>query len=100
MTQPIPVDKAHNEFLQVAATAGLLGLAAYVWLFSSYFRNSYSSGRWTLVALSAGVLSYILQLQTIFTTLTTSVTFWAVLGVSAAVMRLPDKPGRGGVHPE
>jgi len=71
-----------------------------MWLFAAYFRNSYNSGRWTLVALSAGVLTYILQLQTIFTILTTSVTFWAVLGVSAALMRLPDRSGRGGVHPQ
>lgn len=26
------IDKAHNEFLQAAATTGLLGLAAYLWV--------------------------------------------------------------------
>ncbi len=31
------VDKTHNETLQVAATTGLLGLAAYLWIFVSYF---------------------------------------------------------------
>ncbi len=84
------IDKAHNEFLQVAATTGLLGLAAYFWIFASYFRNAYRSGGWPLLALSGGVLAYILQLQTAFTTIATGVTFWAVLGVSVAIMRLQD----------
>jgi len=98
--QPVLVVKAQNELLQVLATTGALGLAAYVWIFFAYFRNAYRCGGWALIALSGGMLAYILQLQTIFTTLTTSVTFWAVLGVSAAVMRLPDRSGRGGVQPE
>ncbi|MBA2345531.1 MAG: O-antigen ligase family protein, partial [Rubrobacter sp.] len=82
------VDKAHNEFVQVAATTGLLGLAAYLWIFVSYFRNSYKSGGWPLLALSGGVLAYILQLMTWVTTITTGVTFWAILGVSVAIMRI------------
>lgn len=64
------IDKAHNEFLQVAATTGLLGLAAYLWVFVSYFRHAYRSGGWTLLALSGGVLAYMLQLQTTFTVAT------------------------------
>jgi O-antigen ligase len=84
------IDKAHNEFLQVAATTGLLGLAAYLWIFVSYFRNAYRSGGWPLLALSGGVLAYILQLQTVFTTMAFGITFWAVLGVSVAVMRIQD----------
>jgi len=82
------IDKAHNEFVQVAATTGLLGLAAYIWILISYFRKSYKSGGWPLLALSGGVLAYILQLMTWNTTLTTGVTFWAILGVSVAIMRL------------
>ena len=82
------IDKAHNEFLQVAATTGLLGLAAYLWLFVSYFRKAYRSGGWELLALSGGVLAYILQLQTAFTTIVPGVIFWAMLGLSVAIMRL------------
>lgn len=51
-----------NVLLQVAATTGLLGLAAYLWVFVSYFRNACRSGGWPLLALSGGVLVYILQL--------------------------------------
>jgi O-antigen ligase len=91
------VDKAHNEFLQVAATTGLLGLAAYLWVFVSYFRNAYRSGGWPLLALSGGVLAYILQLQTAFTTIATGVTFWAILGVSVAVMRIQEAESKTAV---
>jgi putative inorganic carbon (HCO3(-)) transporter len=87
------VDKAHNELLQVAATTGLLGLAAYLWIFVSYFRHAYKSGGWPLLALSGGMLAYILQLQTAFTTIATGVTFWAILGVSVAIMRLQQTSG-------
>jgi O-antigen ligase len=86
------IDKAHNELLQVAATTGLLGLAAYLWIFVSYFRNAYRSGGWPLLALSGGVLAYIIQLQTAFPTIATGVTFWAILGASVAIMRLQDDP--------
>lgn len=89
--KPDTVDKAHNELLQITATTGLLGLAGYLWILVSYFRRSYRSGGWPLVALSGGVLAYILQLQTAFSTIATGVTFWAVLGVSVAVMRLQEQ---------
>ena len=85
------IDKAHNELLQVAATTGLLGLGAYLWIFVSYFRGTYRRGGWVLLALSGGVLAYILELQTGFTTIANGVTFWAILGVSVAVMRILDR---------
>jgi O-antigen ligase len=94
-----PIDKAHNEFLQVAATTGLLGLGAYLWIFVSYFRNAYRSGGWPLLALSGGVLAYILQLQTAFTTIATGVTFWAILGVSVAIMRIRERETTPGEQP-
>jgi hypothetical protein len=74
--------------LQVAATTGFLGLAAYLWIFISYFRHAYRSEGWPLLALSGGVLAYILQLQTAFTTIATGMTFWAILGVSVAIMQI------------
>lgn len=87
------VDKAHNELLQVAATTGLLGLAAYLWVLTSYFRSAYQSGGWPIIALSGGAMAYVLQLQTAFTTISTGVTFWTVLGISVAIMRLQEREG-------
>lgn len=82
------VDRAHNDFLHTAATTGLLGLAAYLWVLVSYFRNAYASGGWTLTALAGGVFAYVVQLQTAFPSLPSSVAFWGILGASVAVMRL------------
>ena len=101
------LDKPHNDLLQVAATTGLLGLAAYLWVLVSYFRGAYRRGGWPMIALSGGVLAYILQLQTSFPDLNTNVAFWGLLGASAAVMRLhdlkqqgedPETPGAGSVE--
>ena len=47
-----------------------------------------------MLALSGGVLAYILQLQTWVTTITTGVTFWAILGVSVAIMRIQSREGK------
>jgi putative inorganic carbon (HCO3(-)) transporter len=88
------VDKAHNQLLQVAATTGLLGLAAYLWVFASYFLNVYRRGGWALLALSGGVLAYVLQIQTSISTIVDDVALWTILGASVAVMRLQDLRGR------
>lgn len=85
------VDRAHNDLLQVAATTGLLGLAAYIWILISYFRNAYRRGGWPLIALSGGLLAYIFQIQTSFPTAATNVAFWGLLGASVAIMRLQDQ---------
>ncbi len=93
------VDRAHNQLLQVAATTGLLGLAAYLWVFVSYFRNVYRRGGWPLIALSGGVLAYFLQLQTGIDAIDTSVVFWAILGVSVALMRIHDREEHSSSEP-
>ena len=85
------VDRAHNDLLQVAATSGFAGLAAYIWILISYFRNVYRRGGWPLIALSGGLLAYIFQIQTSFPTAATNVAFWGLLGASVAIMRLQDR---------
>lgn len=85
------LDRAHNDTLQIAATTGLLGLVAYVWIFVSYFSNAYRRGGWPLVAFSGGLLAYILQLQLSFPSASSNVAFWGLLGSSVAIMRLQDR---------
>jgi O-antigen ligase len=85
------VDRAHNDFLQIAATTGLLGLAAYVWILVSYFFNAYQRGGWPVIALSGGLLAYIFQLQLAFPTVASNVAFWGLLGSAVAIMRLQDQ---------
>ena len=97
------VDRAHNHALQLAATTGLLGLAAYLWVLVSFFRNAYKRNGWILTALSGAVLAYVIQLQTAFPSVVTDVAFWGVLGSSVAVMRLLNRereelPEEDGAH--
>ncbi len=47
-----------------------------------------------MLALSGGVLAYTLQLQTAFTAIATGVTFWTILDVSVAIMRLQKRDGK------
>jgi O-antigen ligase len=37
----VPYDHAHNTYLQIAVELGLLGLAAFLWLFGSVFYNGF-----------------------------------------------------------
>lgn len=92
------LDRVHNHTLQLAATTGFLGLAAYLGVLISFFRNAYRRGGWVLVALSGAVLAYVIQLQTAFPSVATDVAFWGILGSSVAVMRFRD--GESGEFPE
>lgn len=84
------LDRAHNHAVQLAATTGFLGLAAYLWVLVSFFRNAYRRSGWILAALSGAVLAYVIQLQTAFPSVATDVAFWGILGASVALMRLHD----------
>ena len=37
----VPYDHAHNTYLQIAVELGLVGLAAFLWLFGSVFYNGF-----------------------------------------------------------
>ncbi len=88
------IDKAHNESFRPRRPRGFWVSPHTYGSWFSYFRHAYRSGGWPLLALSGGVLAYILQLQTWFTTIATGVTFWAILGVSVAIMRLQERDGK------
>jgi O-antigen ligase len=80
------VDKAHAEVLQVAATQGLIGLAAYG-LILAVFVRAFWRGRerpWA-VATFAALTAYQVTLQLNFTALAAALPFWVV---AAAAMEL------------
>ena len=72
-----PVDKAHAESLQVAATQGLIGLAAYVLVLAAFVR-AFWRGRQSAgaVAIFAGLVAYQVTLQLNFSALAASFPFW------------------------
>jgi len=80
------IDKAHAETLQVAATQGLVGLAAYAWLLAAmagaFWRGRRLPGAYAVLG---ACLAYEATLQVNFTALGAALPFWIV---AAAAMHL------------
>ena len=80
------VDKTHSEILQVAATQGLLGAAAYLWILLSvalaFWRGRRNQGA---AAAFAGVVAYQLWAQANFSWVPAAVPYWIFLGAAVAV---------------
>ena len=71
------VDKAHAESLQVAATQGLVGLAAYALVLVAFVRAFWKGRqREGAVAIFAGWVAYEVTLQLNFSALAASLPFW------------------------
>lgn len=89
------VDRPHNDLLQQAIAAGVVGLAAYVWLWAALLRTAWvaaraGTGAWTS-ALSAGLLgglaAYLVQLQLAFSYVSVAPVLWVLIGVLLALDR-------------
>lgn len=81
---------AHNEFLQVAGTTGLIGLAAYFWLWVAFIGEAWRASRqskgeeklfWS--GLLASGVALLIYNQFHFSVLSTSLLFWLYLGMLA-----------------
>jgi O-antigen ligase len=71
------VDKAHAETLQVAATQGLVGLAAYLYLLAAFVRAFWRGRRLEgAVLVFAGWAAYQVTLQLNFSALAAAFPFW------------------------
>jgi hypothetical protein len=71
------VDKAHAESLQVAATQGLVGLAAYALVLAAFVRAFWKGRqREGAIAIFAGWVAYEATLQLNFSALAASLPFW------------------------
>jgi O-antigen ligase len=74
------IDKAHAETLQVAATQGLLGLAAYAWILVAFGRSFWAGRRSPgAVAVFAAFVAYQATIQLNFTALSSAFPFWIVV---------------------
>jgi len=81
---------AHNEFLQVASTTGLIGLTAYLWLWLTFIveawrasRQSIGEGKLFWSGLLASGVALLIYNQFHFSVLSTSLLFWLYLGLLA-----------------
>lgn len=83
--QPVP-DKAHNEFLQQAATVGLLGSMTFVWLVLFILMKIYYSRNSLLTTtLGAAVVAYSVQATFNFFQVSTAPLFWLLAGMAVAL---------------
>ncbi len=85
------IDKAHNEFLQVGATTGLLGLTAYLLILLMFFYAAIDSlkaasddSHCLLVGLVAGCLAYVVSVQFSFSQVEVSSIFWIIMAATIA----------------
>jgi putative inorganic carbon (HCO3(-)) transporter len=78
-------DKPHQDALGVAASQGVIGLLAYIWILVAFVR-AFWKGRFQrgAVALFAGWVAYVVSIQADFSWIPTSVPFW--LFAAAAIV--------------
>jgi O-antigen ligase len=88
------IDKAHAETLQLAATQGLLGLAAYLWLLVAFGRAFWAGRRSPgAVAVFAAVVAYQVTIQLNFTALASAFPFW-IVAAAGMLTRGAARPSR------
>ena len=92
-TPGVPIDKAHSDVLQVAATQGLIGVATYAWLlatlFTAFWRGRRNEGA---SAMLGAVVAYLLAVQFNFSWIPAALPFWIFTAAAVATWcpSLPD----------
>ncbi|MDR7434489.1 MAG: O-antigen ligase family protein [Armatimonadota bacterium] len=87
------VDRAHNDFLHVAASTGLIGLASYIWVLVRFFRVVFQSIRgspWSefhplLIGSLGGAVGYLATLQFHFSVIDAAPVFWSTVGLASGL---------------
>jgi O-antigen ligase len=80
-----PIDKAHAELLQVAATQGLVGVVTYVFLLVAFVRAFWRAARLDqAVLVVAGWIGYQVSVQLNFTALASALPFWIFAAAAMA----------------
>jgi O-antigen ligase len=81
-----PIDKAHLELLQVAATQGVIGVAAHVFLLAAFLRTFWRARRIDqAVFVFGGWMAYQVAVQLNFTALASALPFWIFAAVAMAL---------------
>ncbi len=95
----IGTDKAHNDFLDVAVTRGVMGLLIYLWVLSTLAwiflktcRNLTGDNRILFVCLGACELGYLVQNQFNFGLICIMSLFWSSMGMMMVVGGLAIRP--------
>ena len=96
------IDVAHNDVLQVAVNMGLLGLAAYLWIWVTVIRAARGAARASAppvgaeaAGILAGLIAYAVWLQFLWSHIGDANVFWVVAGVAVSLSRTAREPGAG-----
>lgn len=89
------VDRAHNLWLDLGMSAGLLGILTFTAVLAAFIRMAWRAlraacDRWTAAAwtaLLAAVTGHLVDLQVSFDVTATAATFWLMLALAAALGR-------------
>jgi len=99
---PVVIDVAHNDLLQVAVNMGLLGLAAYLWIWLTAVRAAHGAARgfpfpvgFETVGILAGLTAYFVWLQFLWSHIGDTNVFWVVAGIAVSLRRAARDPGAG-----
>jgi O-Antigen ligase len=80
-----PIDKAHLELLQVAATQGVIGVAAYLFILVAFLRMFWRARKIDhAVPIAAGWIAYQVSVQLNFTALASALPFWIFAAAAVA----------------
>lgn len=88
---PLVIDKAHNDTLDLAMSAGVLGVAALWWVLVSAARRAWEGIRGggalqiPTIGLLAAAAGYWIDVQWHFSTVSVAPVFWSVLGAAAGL---------------
>lgn len=95
------IDVAHNDILQVAVNTGLLGLAAYLWIWATVIRSLHRAARGAsspvgpeAAGILAGLVAYFVWLQFLWSHIGDANVFWVLAGVAISVSRAAAAAGR------
>ncbi|MDO8885926.1 O-antigen ligase family protein [Candidatus Oleimmundimicrobium sp.] len=91
-------DRAHNDFLQIAAGTGLLGFAFYLWVLVAFFLSAKillkkvrgSSSYLLFVGILAACVAYIVQIQFEPSMVGVTPLFWLLMGSAMTVGNFAD----------
>ncbi len=89
------VDKAHNEYLQMAITLGVPALLTYLFLLFIILRNAFQAlkrvceqEKIILFGLISAILGYLVQAFFNISVIPVAPLFWSILGITMATSRL------------